>query len=166
MEFLALVLGCALACAAPGPAEQSPAELPVSIERIQKRLQRPAALQMPSERRGDFRAEVTEVFTTPETGLEALRRELSRDVTSKRIAPGTIAPPLISVDLLQIATLVKRQLSGALRARAERNARSTVEAVLREFCAQHDCSVLEQSLPRRSDSEVVEPSHPEGVLTH
>jgi hypothetical protein len=38
--------------------------------------------------------------------------------------------------------------------------------VLAEFCAERDCSVVEQSLPRRSDSEGGEQSLPEGILTH
>ena len=98
--------------------------------------------------------------------LEALRRELGGDVTPKRIPPGTISPPLVSVDLLQFVTHLKRQIGGALRARAERNARDEVAAVRAEFCAEHDCLVLEQSLPRRSDSEGGEQSLPEGILTH
>jgi hypothetical protein len=157
VTLLALVFACALACAGQAPADPSPPPLPVSVERIQERLKRPVLLQMPAERKADFRATVTEEFTRPETVLEALRRELAGDVSPKRIAPGTISPPLVSVDLLQIAALVKRRLSGALRARAERNARAEVEAVLRDFCAQHDCSVLEDELKQ---------SHPEGVLTH
>src|SRR5688572_27852547 len=157
MTFLALLLGCAVACGAQAPAEQTPPELPVSIERIKERLNRPAVLQLPGESQADFRATVIESFTLPEPVLEALRRDLAGDFTPKRIPPGTIAPPLISVDLLQIASQVKRQLSGALRARAQRNARSEVAAALAEFCAEHDCSVLEREL---------EQSTPEGVLTH
>ena len=146
-----------VACAGQEPAEQNPSELPVSIARIKERLSQPAVLQLPSDSRADFRATVTEEFTPPETVLEALRRELAGDFTPKRIAPGTIAPPLVSVDLLQVVTHVKRQVSAALRARAERNARAEVDAALAEFCAQHDCSVLEQELQQ---------SRPEGVLTH
>src|SRR5829696_5608960 len=92
-----------LACAAQTAAEQNPPELPVSIDRIKERLNRPAVLQLPPERKADFRATVTEEFTPPETVLEALRRELSGEVTPKRIPPGTISPPLVSVDLLQLA---------------------------------------------------------------
>ena len=165
MTFLTLLLGCAVACAAQTTAEQNPSELPVSIERIRERLNRPAVLQLPAESHADFRATVTEDITPPETVLEALRRELAGDVTPKRILPG-IAPELVSVDLLQIVTHVKRQMSAALRARAERNARAEVAAVLAEFCAEHDCSVSEQSQPRRSDSEGGKQSLPEGILTH
>jgi hypothetical protein len=157
MTFLVLLIGCAVACAGQDAPDAGPSEPPVSLKRIQERLKRPAVLQLPPERTPDFRATVTETFTPPETVLEALRRELSGDITAKRIAPGTISPPLISVDLLQVAALVQRRLSGALRARAERKARAEVAAVLAEFCAQHDCSVLEQELKQ---------SNPEGVLTH
>ena len=146
-------------------AARPPPELPVSVERIQERLKRPAVLQLPPQRQPDFRATVTEEFTPPGTVLEALRRELADDFTPKRIAPGTIAPALVSVDLLQVVTHVKRQLSAALRARAERNAAAEVAAVLAEFRAEHDCSVLEQSLPRRSGSEGGKQSLPEGILT-
>jgi hypothetical protein len=157
MTFLLLVLACAVACAGQEPAEQNPSELPVSIARIRERLNRPAVLQLPAERNADFRATVTEDFTPPETVLEALRRELAGDFTPKRLAPGTIAPPLASVDLLQVVTQVKRQVSAALRARAERNARAEVAAVLADFCAEHDCAVLEQESKQ---------SLPEGILTH
>jgi hypothetical protein len=155
MPFLALILGYALACAEQAPADPPPPELPVSLERIHERLTRPAVVL--TERKPDFRATVTEEVARPETVLEALRRELGGDVTPKRRVPGTIAPALVSVDLLQIATHVKRQLSAALRARAERHARAEVDAVLAEFCAAHDCSVLEQELKQ---------SNPEGVLAH
>jgi len=166
MTFLALMLGCAVACAGQAPAEQRPSEPPVSIDRIKERLNRPAVLQLPPEREPDFRATVIEALTLPETVLEALRRDLAGDPTPKRIAPGTIAPPLVSVELLQIVTSMKRRVSGALRARAERNARAEVAAALAEFCAEHDCSVVEQSPPRRSGSEGGKQSNPEGVLTH
>jgi hypothetical protein len=166
MTFLALALACAVAWAGQEPSEQNPSALPVSIDRIKERLNRPAVLQLPAERKADFRATVTEEFTPPETVLEALRRELGGDVTPKRIPPGTISPPLVSVDLLQFVTHMKRQIGGALRARAERNARDEVTEVLAEFCAEHDCSVVEQSLPRRSDSEGGKQSLPEGILTH
>lgn len=156
MTFLALLLGCAVACAGQATAEQDPSELPASLERIKEKLNRPA-LQLPVEREPDFRATVVEAFTLPETVLEALRRSLAGDVMPKRIPPGTITPPLISVDLLQVATHVKRQVSGVLRARAQRNARTDVAAALAEFCAEHDCSVLEQETKQ---------SLPEGILTH
>ena len=157
MTFLALVLGCAVACAGQEPAEQDPAELPVSLDRIKERLNQPAVLQLPADSRADFRVTVIEANTLPETVLEALRRDLAGDLTPKRSAPGTIAPPLVSVELLQIASYVKRRLSGALRARAERNARADVAAALAQFCAEHDCSVIEHE---------PEQSNPEGVLTH
>ena len=163
MTFCVLVFGYAMACGQGSDA--GPLALPLSVERIHERLNRPA-LQLGLETKADFRATVVEAYTPPETVLEALRRKLSGDVTAKRVPPGTIAPPLVSVDLLQIASYVKRQIGAALRARAERNARADVAAALAEFCAQHDCSVLEQSLPRRSDSEGGEQSVPEGVLTH
>jgi hypothetical protein len=157
MEFLALVLGCAVACAGQATAEQDLSDLPVSLERIKERLNRPAAVQLPVEREPDFRATVIDAITLPETVLDALRRDLAGDLTPKRIPPGTITPPLVSVDLLQIATQVKRQVSGVLRARAARNARAEVAAALAEFCAGHDCSVLEQE-PYQSN--------PEGILLH
>jgi hypothetical protein len=154
MTFLVLVLGCAVGCGGQAPEPEAPPT--VSVERIRERLKRPSALQLPAERQPDFRATVTEEVARPETVLDALRRELSGDITPKKIPPGTISPPLVSVDLLQIAAQIKRQLSAALRARGERNARQEVAAALAEFCAQHDCSVIEQS----------QVANPEGVLTH
>jgi hypothetical protein len=164
MTVCVLVVGYALACAVQPPPRQ-PA-LPVSVERIRVRLLQPVGLRHAVERQPDFRASVTEEFTPPETVLEALRRDLSGVVSAKRIPPGTISPPLVSVELLQVVSHLKRQLSAARRARAERNARIEVATALAEFCAQHDCSVLEQSQPRRSDGEGGKQSTPEGVLTH
>jgi hypothetical protein len=156
MTFCVRVFGYALACGGQAPDALTPA-LPVSVERMQERLKRPPPLPLGLETTAHFRATVVESYTPPETVLEALRRELAGDVTAKRVPPGTIAPPLVSVDLLQIASYVKRQIGAALRARAERNARAEVAAALAEFCAQHDCSVLEQESNQ---------STPEGVLTH
>src|SRR5262245_43553757 len=144
MMFPALLIGCAVACAAQTTAEQNASELPVSLERIKERLNRPAVLQLPTENQPDFRATVIESVALPETLLEAIRRDLAADFTPKRIAPGTITPPLASVDLLQLAAFVKRGIGATLRARTERNARAEVAAALAEFCAEHDCSVLEQ----------------------
>jgi hypothetical protein len=155
MPLLTLLLGCAAVCVGQTSLDPGQPESPVSLERIWKRLQQPAVVL--TDRKPDFRASVTEEIERPETVLEALRRALGSDVTTKRIPSGTITPPLITVDLLQITSLVKRQLSGALRARAERNARAEVDAALAEFCAAHDCSVLEQELKQ---------SNPEGVLAH
>jgi hypothetical protein len=166
MTFLALLLGCAVACAGQEPAEQRPSELPVSIDRIRERLKRPAVLQLPAGPQVDFRATVLEAYTLSETVLDSLRRDLAGDLTPKRIAPGTITPPLVSVELLQFVTHLKRRVDAALRARAERNARDEVAVVLAEFCAEHDCSVVEPSLPRRSGSEGAKQSLPEGILTH
>jgi hypothetical protein len=157
MTFLALLLGCAVACAGQSTEEQEPSEPTVSLERIEERLNRPAALQLPVERAPDFRATTIETLTLPETVLDALRRSLAGDVTSKRTPPGTITPPLVSVDLLQVATQVKRRVSGVLRARAERAARARVATELEQFCAGHDCSVLEQEAKQ---------SFPEGILAH
>ena len=171
MTFPALVLGCAVACAPQVPAEQPPAdlppaELPASVNRIKERLNQPAVLKLPADRQADFRVTVMETNTLLETVLDALRRDLAGDLTPKRIPPGTIAPPLVSVDLLQIASHVKRRLGGALRARAERNARAEVAAALAEFCAEHDCSVPDQSPPRLGGGDAGKPSLPEGILLH
>lgn len=174
MTLLAVAMGVMLSGVNLSSADQSgsaqssdapaTAQLPVSAERIHDRLQRPAALQMPRE--PDFRAKVSEEFERPETVLDALRRELSGDRTAKRVPPGTISPALFTVDLLQMAMQIKRQLSATFRARAERSARAEVAAVLAEFCAQHDCSVLEPSQPHRSDGEGGNSAGSEGVLTH
>lgn len=152
MTPLALLAACLALCGGQDP-PPARADLPVSVEHIQERLQRAPALEMPVE--PDFRASVTEEFTRPETVLEALRRELGSD-RRVTVVPGTIAPALASVDLLGPAMQLKHRIGAALRARAERIARAKVEEALARFCASHDCSTLEPDLDE---------STPEGVLT-
>ena len=155
MSLLALMLACAVSCAEDqqAPERDVPAP-PVSVERIHEQLQRPPALRMPPE--PTFRVTVEEEVRR--NALDMLRQELGADVL-RSLPPPLIRKTdlLVAVDLLQIASMVKSKLDAARRARGERNARREVAQALADFCAQHDCSVLEQELKQ---------SNPEGVLTH
>ena len=119
----------------------------VSTERVRAALQRPSLLQLPQETEAQFRIEIEEDYWKPETALEAVRRWLATEGASSPIvltgSPGS-APPLVSVDMLQLAMKLKDTVNAARHARAERNARREVQKAIAEFCAGHDCSILEQ----------------------
>lgn len=158
MTLLALMLAGALLSSGEQQSSNPPpqSDAPASIDRIRERLQRPSAIQMPRE--PDFRVTIEEDAKLRKTALDMLREELSGEAVHSLPWPLSRAgQQIVGVDLLQLALSVKNAISGARRAHAERSARSEVDAALREFCAQHDCSVLEQELKQ---------SRPEGVLTH
>jgi hypothetical protein len=120
----------------------------VSTERVRAALQRPSLLQLPPKTNAaQFRIEIAEDYWKPETALEAVRRWLATEGASRSIiltgSPGS-APPLASVDLLRLAMKLKDTVNATRRARAERNARREVQKAIAEFCAAHDCSILEQ----------------------
>jgi hypothetical protein len=142
-----------------GPAGSAEPDLPVSVERVRRRLQRPSVLRPPPDpEAAHFKVEIEADYFPRETALEMVRRELAADPRLKRRPLVAGAQPLASVDLIQLAMMVKTKLSAALRARAERISRRDVQEALAEFCAVHDCSVLEED-PDKSPLQ-------EGILTH
>jgi hypothetical protein len=116
----------------PAPAEPPP-ELPVSLERIHEGLQQRPKLKIPPvEITPVFRARVDELLF--ETPLQGMRRELAAD-------PG--GHPGGGVDVLPAIMGIVNGIKRARRARAEREIRREVQAAIDAFCAEHDCSVLE-----------------------
>ena len=125
--------------AAPG-AEQPP----VSADRIQEALQRPALKipPVPLDTTPIFRSKVEGEWPL-ETPLQVIRRELAEEAHGRR--PGVAgtaggAAPLMSVDLLEIAASVRNALQQSRRQHAEAEARQMVQEELDEFCRVHDCS--------------------------
>ena len=120
----------------------------VSVERIHDGLQRPPLkVPPPVEFVPVFRATIDErLFETP---LQGMRRELAEDSGYRGKA---------GVDLLPLAMGVVKSIKSAYRAHSEARIRKEVQAALDAFCAEHDCSVLEDGpppmegivLPRRS----------------
>jgi hypothetical protein len=158
MTVLALMAACALLCGdTPHAQDPTPAEsdVPVSIPRIQQRLQRPSVLRMPRE--PDFRVTVEEDSRLRQTALDMLRQELAGEAISLPRPFSTAGQQIVGVDLLYIARSIAKQISATRRARGERNARRQVTEALAEFCASHDCAVLEHELNAPK---------PEGILTH
>ena len=120
---------------APAPAGPPP-DLPVSLERIHEGLQRPTLKIPPIEVTPVFRARVDEVLF--ENPVQGMRRELAAD-------PG--GRPGGGVDVLPAIRGIVNGIKHARRARAEREIRQDVQAAIDAFCAEHDCSVLENGPP-------------------
>jgi hypothetical protein len=130
-------------------ADPQPAAPLVSIERIRKGLERPQVLTLPNpDEMAYFRVTVEEKLVI-DSVLDAMRRDLAARPGRPISAPTSYHAPLAigaGVELLGLARSV-------LRWHAERSARRTVQEAIDEFCATHDCSVLEGGSPT-----------PEGVL--
>jgi hypothetical protein len=109
----------------------------VSVERIHEGMQRPALkIPPPVEFVPVFRATIDErLFETP---LQGMRRELAED-SGYRGTGG--------VDVLALAMGVVKSIKGAYRAHSEARIRKEVQEALDAFCAEHDCSVLEDGPP-------------------
>ena len=118
--------------ASPIPDPQSP----VSVERVREGLQRPSLKIPPLEVTPVFRGSV-EVELVLDTPLQAMRRELAAESGYSGRRPDIIAA------VMGIVSRVK----AARRARAEAEIRKEVQAELNAFCAEHDCSVLEDGPP-------------------
>ena len=71
-----------------------------------------------------------------DTPLQAMRRELA--------AESGYSP---RINLLDAVTGIVRRVKAANRARREAEIRADVQAELNAFCAEHDCSVLEDGPP-------------------
>ena len=128
----------------PVPDPQSP----VSVERVREGLQRHALKIPPLEVLPVFRGSV-EVELVLDTPLQAMRRELAQS-SGYSGARG--------VDVLGAVMGIVKGIKAARRTRAEAEIRREVQAELNAFCAEHDCSALEDGpppidgivLPRRS----------------
>jgi hypothetical protein len=140
-----------LLAALQAPAQEArPVAAPVvSIERVREGLERPHRMMLPNpEEMAYFRVTVEEELVI-DSVLAAMRRDLAARPGRPIAAPATRYTPLgpnAGVDLLALGR-------SFIKWRAERNARRTVQEALDEFCAAHDCSVLEPGSPT-----------PEGVI--
>jgi hypothetical protein len=139
---LALVGGAGVQSADAEADGQTPAPPPVSIERVREGLERPHLLKLPNpDEMAYFRAAVVERLVI-ESVLDAMRRDLAARPGRPILSPSAMpeSPLLFSTDLLALGR-------SFLRWRGERNARRTVQDALDEFCATHDCSILESGPP-------------------
>jgi hypothetical protein len=121
------------------PAAPPPPDLPVSVENIREGLKRPPGLKIPPiDSTPVFRATITEApFENP---LQGMRRELAEN-------PGPVGGRLGGFDVLGAVTGIVKSIKAARRARAEVEIRKEVQEALNAFCAEHDCSVLENGPP-------------------
>ena len=124
----------------PIPDPQSPIsdpQPPVSLERVHEGLQRPTLKIPPVDPLPVFRGSV-EVDLPLDTPLEAMRRELAADsgYSGRR-----------GIDVLGAVMGIVKSIKSARRARAEADIRTEVQAELNAFCAEHDCSALEDGPP-------------------
>jgi hypothetical protein len=129
------------ACPVPAPV--------VSIERVREGLERPHRLILPNpEEMAYFRVTIEEKLVI-ESVVAAMRRDLAARPGRPIAAPTSRYTPLAAsagVDLIALGR-------SFMKWRGDRNARRTVQEALDEFCAAHDCSVLEPGSPT-----------PEGVI--
>ncbi|HTK28675.1 MAG TPA: hypothetical protein VL309_03950 [Vicinamibacterales bacterium] len=143
--MLAVVLAAALAyqaAAAGGPPASDPAQTAtdtaVSLERIRRALEQPAPALVLSERKPDFVVGIVErqrfeTLIAPFLQFDAGGiRKPSFFAAQPQV--GT-TPALASIDLLAIASAVRRQLSSARRGRDAGAARSEVMGAIAEYCA-------------------------------
>ena len=132
-SVLALLMSIGGQEGTPIPAPPSP----VSVERVREGLQRPTLKIPPLEPAIPvFRGSV-EVDLPLDTPLQAMRRELAADSGYSGRGPDIIGA---------VMGIVKR-IKAARRAHAEAEIRKEVQAELNVFCAEHDCSVLEDGPP-------------------
>jgi hypothetical protein len=132
---LAVVMMAAGQAAAP-PAPPATPDPPVSVERIREALQRPALTIPPVDPTPVFRATIEEkAFDNP---LQGMRRDLA-EVSGYSGRGG--------VDVLGLVMGIVSSIKSARRAHAEAEIRKEVQEALTAFCAEHDCSVLEDGPP-------------------
>ena len=133
-----MLMALMAAAQSPAPAPESPPEPPVSVERVREGLQRPALKIPPIEPAVPvFRASV-EVDIPLDSPLQAMRRELAAESGYSGRSGFEVIGAVMSI--------VKR-IKAARRAHAEAEIRAEVQAELNAFCAEHDCSVLEDGPP-------------------
>lgn len=121
----------------PAPAPPSPPDPPVSVERIREGLQRPTLKIPPVEPLPVFRGSV-ETDLPLDTPLQAMRRELAAE---SGYSGGR------GFDILGAVMGIVKSVKSAYRAHREAEIRKQVQAELNAFCAEHDCSVLENGPP-------------------
>ena len=121
------------------PAAPPPSYVPVSVERVREGLQRPVLKLPPIDPTPVFRATIEEQapFDNP---LQGMRRELAEN-------PGAVGGRLSGFDVLGAVMGIVKSIKSAYRAHAEAEIRKEVQAALNAFCAEHDCSVLENGPP-------------------
>jgi len=121
------------------PAAPPAPDPPVSVENIREGLKRPPAQKIPQiDPTPVFRATVTEAaFENP---LQGMRRELAEN-------PGPVGGRLGGFDVLGAVMGIVKSIKAARYAHAEAEIRKDVQAALNAFCAEHDCSVLENGPP-------------------
>ena len=139
----ALALTALLAAAqSPAPAQtttttpSSTSELPVSVDRVREGLQRPA-LKIPQIEVLPVFRESVEVDLPLDTPLQAMRRELAAESGYSGRRPNLIAAVMTVVN----------GIKAAYRTHKEAEIRERVQVELNAFCAEHDCSVLEDGPP-------------------
>jgi hypothetical protein len=127
----AVVMMAAAQAAAQQPPTPAP-ELAVSVERVREALHRPELKIPPIDSTPVFRESIEEKqFDNP---LQGMRRALAED-------PGGHAGS--GFDVLPLVMGVVKSVEAAYRAHAEAEIRKEVQAALIAFCAEHDCSMLE-----------------------
>ena len=134
---LAVVMMAAGQAAAP-PAPPPAPESSVSVERIRDALQRPALTIPipPVDPTPVFRSTIEEkAFDNP---LQGMRRDLA-EFSGYRGRGG--------VEVLGAVMGIVSAIKSARRAHAEAEIKKEVQEALTAFCAEHDCSVLEDGLP-------------------
>ena len=109
-------------------------ETPVSVERVRDGLNRPTIKIPPIEITPVFRAKADEVLF--ENPVQGMRRELAG---SSGHTP--------RINLIDTVTGIVKSIRARYRAHSEARIRKEVEAELTAFCAEHDCSVLEDGPP-------------------
>ena len=121
------------------PAAAPAPDLPVSVENIREGLKHPPALKIPPiDPTPVFRATITEAPL--ENPLQGMRRELAEN-------PGAVGGRLGGFDVLGAVMGIVKSIKAARRAHAEAEIRKDVQAALNAFCAEHDCSELENGPP-------------------
>lgn len=135
--MLSLVLAAALAAQAAQPAAppNRDAAAAVSLQRIRRALAEPESRLTLPERTPDFIVDITERqrfdrMIAPFLQFDSGARQKPSFFAAQPQVGTT--PALAAIDLLAIASAVRRELSGARR---ERSARADVARTIAEYCA-------------------------------
>jgi hypothetical protein len=135
-----------LAFDANAQAQDSRTSSPVSIEHIQRwLLERPLQIPPVTASEPAFRIDVDAEWPR-ETPLDVARKELSTTSRANRptIPTPSGAVPLVQIDVMPALQQAIHRMRDIRREHAQRNARRLVADDLAQFCADHDCSQVEQ----------------------